>query len=120
MKLLFFAVLFSALSAVARKPVADIVCKNAQNNTQFSISTSTGKVWYNDAVMVEGPVFSGIYSTKNYTGEILGEIENEGEAFYITLIMRSVNAKPQLEAIWYPKSNQYVSTRYFLNDCKLN
>lgn len=120
MKLIFsFAFLFS-LTAFAQKPLADIVCKSDQNQTQFSINTKTGKVWYNNSVAVEGPVFSGVYSTQNYTGEILGEIEVGDQSFYITLIMRSVNGKPQLEAIWYPRSNQYISTRYFLNDCQLN
>ena len=120
MKLIFSLGFFISLSAFAQKPVADIVCKNNQNQTQFSISTKSGKVWYNNSVSVEGPVFSGVYSTKNYTGEILGEIEVDDQSFYITLIMRSVNSKPQLEAIWYPRANQYVSTRYFLNDCQLN
>ncbi len=120
MKLIFSFAFLISLSAFAQKPVVDIVCKNDQNQTQFSISTKSGKVWYNNSVAVEGPVFSGVYSTKNYSGEILGEIEVNEQSFYITLIMRSVNRKPQLEAIWYPKGNQYVSTRYFLNDCKLD
>lgn len=120
MKIIFVLAFFSSLFAVAAKNDANIVCKNPENQTRFSISTKAGKVWYNESVAVEGPVFSGVYSSQNYTGEILGEIAVGGESFYITLIMRSVNSKPQLEAIWYPRANQYVSTRYFLNDCQLN
>lgn len=118
MKKIFIAILFTSLS-VAAVPQADISCSNAGSNTRFSINTKAGKVWYNDSIPVNGPVFSGVYSAKNYAGEILGEIELNKDAFYLTLILRNVKGKAQLEARWYPKNDQNQVTRYFLNNCDL-
>lgn len=118
MKFFFISILLTSVFAMA-KPQANIICSNPQNLTNFSINTKAGKVWYNDAYVVNGPVFSGLYSSENYVGEILGEIELKGAGYYLTLIMRNVNGKAQLEAIWYPKNNQNQSMRYFLDQCEL-
>lgn len=98
---------------------ADIICSTAVNENYFSIDTRNAKVWYNEIHEVNGPVFSGVHSPKEYVGEILGEIDLHETGYYLTLIMRNRDEKPQLEAIWYPKNGQKKVIRYFLENCQL-
>lgn len=118
MKIIFLAILLTTLPTFAGSE-PDIVCSDSAGTTRFSINTSARKVIYNNTTEVEGPVFSGVYSSENFVGEILGEIEVNQVQYYVTLIMRNLNGEAQLEAIWYPRKNQYQSIKYLLNDCEI-
>lgn len=98
----------------------NIICTSTRLNSSININTSTGKIMYNSKYEIQNPVYSGVYSTINYTGEILAEASIEGAEYYVTLIIRSKSGSPELEAFWYPKNNRNIQIHYFLDSCKLN
>ncbi|MEK6627042.1 MAG: hypothetical protein AABY53_00310 [Bdellovibrionota bacterium] len=118
MKLLCLFILVLSNIALAQHNSADeIICTNSENSAKFSINTNTGKILFNNTYKVHAPVFSGINSPQDYIGEVVAEIEIEGIGYYLTLIMRETNNKPQLEAIWFDKRYHQELNRYFLNNC---
>jgi|GEM_PF-5270256 len=120
MKFLFVLLSFTVNLAAANSN-SEIVCMRFKNNASFSIDTKTKEVFYNDFnndyAPVQDAVFSGINSTKNYEGEILGEIELYHTAYFVTLIMRKISGNAQLEARFYPKNKKDQVIRQVYNNC---
>lgn len=105
---------------------ANIICSGSNEATRVYINTSAGKVWFKDAgvpvsrgIEVVGALFSGVYSSEKYVGEILGEINYKSTPSYVTLIMRSVKNKAELEVQLYPKQDQDNYSKFFLKSCEL-
>lgn len=105
---------------------ADIVCKNSVADLSVHINTTKGKVWFKDmaqsgnlADQAYGPVFSGVYSSKQYFGEILGEIKWKGKPMYFTLIFRDRSGKPELETQMYHVVYQDEVVKYHTSNCEL-
>ena len=118
MKKMIIAILFvssavyaAPTSAGKAKAGSNIICTNQDEDVQFFINTKAGRVWYGalsepTTTEVIGALFSGVYSSEKYQGEILGEMVYAGLPSYTTLIMRKVDGKPELEVQIYPKINQ--------------
>ena len=118
--------LFAQNVEVSKIENANIICSAKNEPTMVYINTSDGKVWFKDAaaplskgVEVEGALFSGVYSSDKYQGEILGEINFKDSPMYVTLIMRSVKSKAELEVQLYPKQDQNNNSSFNLNNCDL-
>jgi hypothetical protein len=132
MKLLL-AVLFvtTAAFAAGEKGVvseienSNIVCSNSMGNLDVHVNTTKGKVWFKDTTKAGnlaneayGPVFSGVYSSVKYFGEILGEVEWQGKPMYFTLIFRERRGKPELETNMYHVKYQDEVVTYFSSNCQ--
>jgi hypothetical protein len=132
MKLLL-AVLFLTTTAFAagEKGVvseienSNIVCSNSMGNLDVHVNTTKGKVWFKDTTKAGnfadeayGPVFSGVYSSVKYFGEILGEVEWQGKPMYFTLIFRERRGKPELETNMYHVKYQDEVVTYFSSNCQ--
>jgi hypothetical protein len=105
---------------------ANIICSGKNETTMVFINTAAGKVWLKEAqaslskgVEVEGTIFSGVYSSDKYAGEILGEINFKNCPLYVTLILRKVKNKAELEVQLYSKKDQNSYSKFFLNECVL-
>lgn len=131
---LFLAILFVTTSALAagEKGVvseienSDIVCSNSVSNLDVHVNTKKGKVWFKDTTTpgnlaneAYGPLFSGVYSSTRYFGEILGEIEWQGKPMYFTLIFRERRGKAELETQMYHVKYQDEVVTYFSSNCQL-
>jgi len=127
--LTFFSVLASAqYSSPVPKVIsgADIVCSNAKEDLQVSINTTTGKIWAkavsnksNEGFEAWGNVWTGIQSAERFEGEVLSEMTFNNIRMYTTLIMRSVNGKPEMSFEMYPVANGNDFRKVTLKDCKL-
>lgn len=107
----------------SEKFTANIVCTNPAQNSQFLIDPKSGKAWYralNEAssAEIQSAMFSGIVSTEKFVGEILGEFDYRGTPSYSTLIIRSNNGKPELEAQIFAKATQETATKFKL-ECEI-
>jgi len=104
---------------------SNIVCTNSVGNLDIYVNTSKGRVWFKDTTTAGnfadeayGPVFSGVYSSEKYFGEILGEIRWQGKPMYFTLIFRERRGKPELETHMYHVKYQNEVVTYFSSNCQ--
>lgn len=131
---LFLAVLLVFTSAFAANDKgvvsgienSNIVCSNSVGNLDVHVNTTKGKVWFKDTTTqgnlaneAYGPLFSGVYSSDKYFGEILGEVEWQGKPMYFTLIFRERRGKPELETQLYHVKYQDEVVTYHSSNCEL-
>ena len=132
--IIFFLSSLLALQSYAqfKRPItseiqnANIICSNSAKNIEISVNTVKGTVWFRNldsisrmALELQGPVFSGIQSSENYSGEVLGEIKLAQADYYVTIIMRNKNSNPEMETLLYPKADQSRVIKFFSDKCDI-
>lgn len=131
MKFFIAVILLSSFALAQKSEISEIqntgiVCKNSGIDIQVEIDANKGKIWLkkqssaaNMGVLVRGAVFSGIHAGDRYMGEVVGEVTYNDTRSYITIIMRNVKDKPQMELFLHPLVNQMDYSRILMNDCEI-